>query len=167
MRSLHLIHEALEAVGANEVGTGRGTKRIFALGLGIAAAVGLTILAAATLTGRRQAEAEKTFWAVDGPPCPTVSPIQILRIGRPLSQVFDFGAGRFSRVSGAVICKGEMDGMFGVVSSTVCQFNAPRAVAVGSQGGFAYFDVPGGPATVTVSRNAPPLCVRAANYRGE
>ena len=84
-----------------------------------------------------------------------------------MAQVSDFGEGRYARVSGAILCSDVADG-YGVVHSTVCQFNRPRALAVWSKGGVRYFDLPGGePATVTVSDNQPPRCVMASHYKGD
>lgn len=167
MRRLFEVHEKLASFGVLEAGTGRRAKRIVAWGMGIGAAVGLIIVAGIQIATVPAASADKAYWTVEGPPCPTATPAQIHRIGRPLAQVIDFGEGRFSRISGAVVCTDITDGVFGLVKGTTCQFNAPRALAVGSEGGFAYFDVPGGPATVTVSRDRPPRCVRAAHYTGE
>jgi hypothetical protein len=167
MPGLFDVHHALESFGVLEAGTGRKAKRIVALGMGAGAAVGLAIVAGIQIVSVPHAAANKAYWTVEGPPCPTATPVQIHHIGRPLAQVVDFGEGRFSRVSGAVVCTDLTDGTFGLVKGTECQFNGPRALAVGSEGGFAYFDVPDGPATVTVSRDRPPRCVLAAHYAGD
>lgn len=167
MPSLFDVHRALESFGVLEVGTGREAKRIVAWGMSIGAAVGVLVVAGIQIATVPVQAADKTYWTVEGPPCPPATPAQIHRIGRPLAQVVDFGEGRFSRVSGAVVCTDLTDGAFGLVKGTECQFNAPRALAVGSEGGFAYYDVPDGAATVTVSRTSPPRCVLAAHYKGE
>src|SRR6185312_2426023 len=155
------VHHTLESFGVLEAGTGRKAKRIVALGMSIGALAGLVVVAGIEIATVPVQAADKAYWTVDGPPCPTATPAQIHRIGRPLAQVIDFGEGRFSRVSGAVVCTDLTDGAFGLVKGTECQFNAPRALAVGSEGGFAYYDVPDGAATVTVSRTSPPRCVLA------
>jgi hypothetical protein len=167
MPGLFDVHKTLESFGVLEVGTGRRAKRIVALGVSAGAVVGLVIVAGIQIATIPHVAAEKAYWTVEGPPCPTATPAQIHRIGRPLAQVVDFGEGRFSRISGAVLCTDLTDGTFGLVKGTECQFNGPRALAVGSEGGFAYFDVPDGPATVTVSRDRPPRCVLAAHYAGD
>ncbi len=167
MPSVFDVHRALEGFGVLEAGTGRKAKRIVALGMTIGGAIGLAVVAGIQIAAVPLSAAKKAFWTVEGPPCPTATPAQIHRIGRPLAQVVDFGEGRFSRISGAVVCTDLTDGTFGLVKGTECQFNAPRALAVGSEGGFAYFDVPDGRATVTVSRNRPPRCVLAAHYAGD
>jgi hypothetical protein len=160
------VHHALESFGVLEAGTGRKAKRIVALGISVGAAVGLVIVAGIQIVSVPHAAAKRAYWTVEGPPCPIATPAQIHRIGRPLAQVIDFGEGRFSRISGAVVCADLTDG-FGLVKGTECQFSGPRALAVGSEGGFAYFDVPDSAATVTVSRSQPPRCVLAAHYQGD
>ncbi len=167
MRGVFGFHRALESFGVLETGTGRQAKRIMAWGLGVSAAAGVVIVAGIQIATVPHQAANKAYWTVEGPPCPTATPAEIHRIGRPLAQVVDFGEGRFSRISGAVICTDITDGTFGLVKGTTCQFNAPRALAVGSEGGFVYYDVPDGPATVTVSRTDPPRCVLAAHYKGD
>jgi hypothetical protein len=140
MPSVFDVHQALESFGVLEAGTGRAAKRIVAWGMSIGAAVGVLVVAGIQIATVPVQAADKTYWTVEGP---------------------------FSRVSGAVVCTDIADGSFGLVKGTTCQFNAPRALAVGSEGGFAYYDVPDGPATVTVSRTSPPRCVLAAHYKGE
>lgn len=167
MPSVFDVHRALESFGVLETGAGRQAKRIMAWGLGIGAAIGVVVVAGIEIVTVPHVAAQQSFWTVEGPPCPEATPAQIRRIGRPLAQVVDFGEGRFSRISGAVLCTDLTDGAFGLVKGTECQFNGPRALAVGSEGGFAYFDVPDGPATVTVSRTRPPRCVLASHYKGE
>jgi hypothetical protein len=167
MPSVFEVHRTLESFGVLETGAGRKAKRIMAWGLGVGAAIGLAVVAGVTIATIPRAAAHKAYWTVEGPPCPQATPAQIHRIGRPLAQVVDFGEGRFSRISGSVVCTDLTDGAFGLVYATACQFAGPRALAVGSEGGFAYFDVPDGPATVTVSRDRPPRCVLAAHYKGE
>ena len=159
------VLKLLEDFGV-EMGAGRQGKRIMAVGLGISATVGVAMVVGIQLATIPHLAASKAYWTVEGPPCPEATPAQIKRIGRPLLQVVDFGEGRFSRISGAVDCTDVTDG-FGLVQNTVCQFAGPRALAVGSEGGFAYYDLPDGPATVTVSRTRPPRCVMASNYKGE
>jgi hypothetical protein len=147
-------------------GAGRKTRRIMAIGLGAGSAVGLAIVAAihfATLPG---AAADKAFWAVSGPPCPATTQAA-QAVGRPLAQVVDFGQGRFARSSGAILCTDTTNGI-GLIKETVCQFNAPRRLAVWSRGGAGFFDLwNGGSATVTVSENRPPRCVLAAHFKGD
>jgi hypothetical protein len=167
MRGVFGIHRTLESFGVMETGAGSKAKRIVALGLGVGSLVGVVMVAGIVIATVPRAAANRAYWTVEGPPCPPATPAQIHRIGRPLAQVVDFGEGRFSRISGAVVCTDLTDGAFGLVKGTACQFNAPRALAVGSEGGFAYFDVPDGPATVTVSRDRPPRCVLAAHYTGD
>jgi len=157
MRGVFGVHRALESFGVLETGAGRQAKRIMAYGLVVVAGIQI-------VTVPHQA-ADKAFWTVEGPPCATATPAQIRRIGRPLAQVVDFGEGRFSRIGGAVVCTDLTDN-FGLVKGTECQFSGPRALAVGSEGGFAYYDVPDGRATVTVSRDRPPRCVLAAHFNG-
>jgi hypothetical protein len=165
MPGLIEIQKVLASFGVFDTGTGRQGRRVVALGLGVATVVGVAIVAGIQLATIPRVAAFKAYWTVEGPPCPEATAAQIHRIGRPLLQVVDFGEGRFSRISGAVVCT-DIPDAFGIVQSTVCQFNAPRALAVGSEGGFAYYDLPG-PATVTVSRTAPPRCVQASHYKGE
>ena len=167
MPSVFDVHQALESFGVLEAGTGHRAKRIVAWGMSIGAVAGVLVVAGIQIATVPVQAADKAYWTVEGPPCPPATPAQIHRIGRPLAQVVDFGEGRFSRVSGAVVCTDLTDGAFGLVKGTECQFNAPRALAVGSEGGFAYYDVPLGAATVTVSRTQPPRCVLASHYKGE
>jgi hypothetical protein len=153
--------------GVLESGAGRRAERIVATGVAAGAAVGLTIVAAIQLAAIPHAAADRAYWTVSGPPCPPATRAEIDRIGRPLAQVSDFGEGRFARVSGAILCNDMTTGL-GMVTSTVCQFNGPRALAVWSKGGSALYQFPGGqPATVTVSEDRPPRCVMAAHFDGE
>jgi hypothetical protein len=153
--------------GILETGVGRRAERIFAVSVRISTAVGLTLVAGIEIATLSHAKADKAYWTVVGPPCPVAAPAQIHRIGRPLAQISDFGEGRFARISGAVLCNDVTD-VFGTVTATVCQFNAPRALGVWSEGGQQFYDIGvGGPATVTASRTKPPRCVLAANFSGE
>ena len=153
--------------GMFESGAGRRAQRIMIWGLAGGAVVGALIVAAIQIATVPRIAADRAYWTVSGPPCPATTQAALAGIGRPLAQVSDFGEGRFARVSGAVLCSDLTDG-FGVVQGTACQFNRPRALAVWSQGGAAFYDLPGGqPATVTVSRAHPPRCVMAARYDGE
>lgn len=167
MRGLFEAHKALEEFGLFESGTGRQGKRIVALGLGVGAAISLVVVIGIIVAGAPHFAAEKAYWTVSGPPCPTATPAEIRRISRPLAQVTEFGEGHFARVSGEVLCNDLPDG-FGLVQGTACQFNSPRALWVSSEGGSAYYDIAyGGPATVTVSRSHPPRCVLAAHFNGD
>jgi len=166
MLGLFNVQKALASFGVLDTGAGREGKRIMALGLGVAAAVGVVVVAGIQIATVPRTAAFKAYWTVEGPPCPEATPAQIHRIGRPLLQVVDFGEGRFSRISGAVDCTDVPDG-WGIVQNTVCQFSGPRALAVGSEGGFAYYDLPDSPATVTVSRTRPPRCVKASHFKGD
>jgi hypothetical protein len=152
--------------GILESGAGRKAQRIMAIGVAAGAAVGLGVVAGIQLATVPVAAADKAYWTVSGPPCPTTTEAA-LAVGRPLAQVVDFGEGRFARSSGAVVCIDDTDAM-GLVKGTTCQFSAPRRLAVWSKGGAAFFDVwSGGPATVTVSQSRPPRCVLAAHYSGD
>jgi hypothetical protein len=154
--------------GMLESGAGRKAERIVALGAAAGAVAGLLVVAGIQIATVPVAAADKAYWTVSGPPCPTTTPAALARIGRPLAQVVDFGEGRFARVSGAVLCSDLADGVLGLVKGTACQFNRPRALAVWSKGGAAFFDLAAGqPATVTVSRTEPPRCVAAAHYAGD
>jgi hypothetical protein len=152
--------------GILKTGTGRKSQRILAIGLGVGAAVGLTVVAAIHVATLPKASANKAYWTVSGPPCPTTTEAA-QAMGRPLAQVVDFGEGRFARSSGAILCNDTTD-VLGLVTGTICQFDAPRRLAVWSKGGAAFFDVPnGGPATVTASPRRPPRCVMGAHYAGD
>jgi hypothetical protein len=154
--------------GILECGAGRKAERIVALGIAAGAVVGLIVVAGIQIATVPRVAADKAYWTVSGPPCPVTTPAAQGRMARPLSQVVVFGQGRFARVSGAVLCTDLTDGVLGLVTGTACQFNGPRALAVWSEGGAAFFDMPGGqPATVTVSRTHPPRCVLAAHYQGD
>lgn len=153
--------------GVFESGAGRGPRRIWAKGLAIGGVAGLLIVAGVQLAAVRLGAADRAFWQVAGPPCPTATWADLNRIPRPLAQVKDHGGARFARISGAVACNDTADGI-GVMTGAICQFNRPRALAVWSKGGSALFQFPGGqPATVTVSDSRPPRCVMATHYLGE
>jgi hypothetical protein len=167
MPSVHEVHEALASFGVLDAGTGRGAQRIVALGVTIGALVGVAMVAGIVVATVPRAAAEKAYWSISGPPCPTATPAEIHRIGRPLAQATEFGEGHFARISGAVLCNDLTDGL-GMVVGTACQFNAPRALWVSSEGGSGYYDIrSGGPATVTVSRTRPPRCVLAGRFNGD
>ena len=168
MAGVFEVHRALEAFGVLETGAGRQAKRIVAWGATIGAATGLAVVAGIVIATVPVVAADNAYWSVSGPPCPVATPAGIHRIGRPLAQVIDFGEGRFARISGAVVCTDLIDGAFGLVKGTACQFNSPRALGVWSDGGSSFYDIPRGlPATVTVSRTGPPRCVLAAHYGGD
>lgn len=166
MRGLHEVHEALASFGVLDAGTGRKAQRILVLGVSFGALVGVALVTGIVLATIPRAESEKAYWTISGPPCPTATPAEIHRIGRPLAQVSEFGEGHFARISGAVLCNDLTDN-FGMVYATACQFNAPRALWVSSEGGSGYYDIrQGGPATVTVSRTRPPRCVLGGRFDG-
>ena len=148
--------------GIRESGVGRKAQRILTLGMVAAAVIGVGMVMGIQLATNPRVKADRAYWTVAGPPCPTATQADLDRIPRPLAQMSDFGEGRFQRVSGAVMCV-DMTTDLGVVTSTVCQFNAPRALKVWSKGGAAMFQFPvGQAATVTVSDDRPPRCVAAA-----
>jgi hypothetical protein len=166
MRRVHRVHETLASFGVADAGTGRKARRIVAWGISISAVVGAVVVAGIVIIAIPREAAEKAYWTISGPPCPTATPEQIHRIGRPLAQMTDYGEGQFARISGAALCNDLTDGLDMVVA-TACQFNAPRALWVSSEGGSGYYDIAGGgPATVTVSRTRPPRCVLAAHFDG-
>ena len=153
--------------GILESGAGRKAERIVALGVAVGAIAGLAVVAGVYLATVPVVAADRAYWTVAGPPCPTATWADLNRIPRPLAQVKDFGGARFARISGAILCNDTTDGI-GVMAGAVCQFNRPRALAVWSKGGSALFQFPGGQsATVTVSDRHPPRCVMAAHYLGE
>lgn len=153
--------------GILESGAGRGARRVMVAGLTVGAAAGLVIVVGIQVATVPRTKAEKAYWTLSGPPCPTATQAEIDSIGRPLAQVSDFGEGRFARSSGAVLCNDITDS-FGLVQNTVCQFNSPRLLAVWSKGGTALYQFPWGqPATVTVSDRHPPRCVMAAHFTGD
>jgi hypothetical protein len=153
--------------GMFESGAGRRAQRIMSWGLAGGTVAGLLVVGWIHMATVPRAAADRAYWTVSGPPCPPATRAELDRIGRPLAQVVDFGEGRFARISGAVLCSDLTDG-WGVVQSTVCQFNGPRALAVWSDGGAAFYEFQNGqPATVTASRSRPPQCVMAARYDGE
>ncbi len=163
MPGVHEVHEALASFGVLDTGTGRKAQRIVALGVSIGALVGVALVTGIVLATLPRAAAERAYWAISGPPCPIATPAEIHRIGRPLAQVTQFGEGQFARISGSVQCSDLIDG-FGLVVGTACEFNAPRALWVSSEGGSSYYDIAyGGPATVTVSRTHAPRCVLAGH----
>ena len=167
MPGVHEVHEALASFGMLEVGTGRKPKRIVVLGVAVASVASIVVVVGITMATIPRMAAEKAYWTISGPPCPTATPVEIHRIGRPLAQVMEYGEGHFARVSGAVLCN-DLTDSFGMVVATACQFNAPRALWVSSEGGSSYYDIAtGGPATVTVSRTQPPRCVLAARFNGD
>ncbi len=167
MPGVREVHEALAAFGMLEAGTGRKAQRIVALGLTIGATVSVAVVAGIIIATIPRMAAEKAYWTISGPPCPPATPAEIHRIGRPLAQVMEYGEGHFARVSGAVLCN-DLTDSFGMVVATACQFNAPRALWVSSEGGSGYYDIAGGgPATVTVNRTQPPRCVLAARFNGD
>lgn len=152
--------------GLFDSGAGRKAGKIMALGLGAGSAAGLAVMAAIHFATVPVAAADKAYWTVAGPPCPTSS-AAAQAAGRPLAQVVDFGEGRFARSSGAILCA-DLTNALGLVVGTTCQFNSPRRLAAWSKGGAAYFDIPGAqPATVTVSGSRPPRCVLGAHYGGD
>lgn len=168
MRGVFEAHEALAAFGVLEAGTGRQASRIVAWGAAAGTALSAMVVTGIVLASRPLAQADQAYWTVSGPPCPATTRAALDRIGRPLAQVVDFGEGRFARVSGAVFCSDIAKGPLAVVVGTECQFNGPRALAVWSRGGSAFYDIPNAlPATVTASDTAPPRCVLAAHYNGE
>jgi hypothetical protein len=167
MPGLHQVHETLASFGVLDAGTGRKPQRILALGMGVGALVGVVVVIGIVVAAVPRVAAERAYWRISGPPCPVATPAEIHRIGRPLAQVSEFGEGHFARISGAVLCTDLTDNL-GMVYATSCQFNAPRALWVSSEGGSGYFDIAnGGPATVTVSRTRPPRCVLAARFNGD
>jgi hypothetical protein len=167
MPGVHDVHETLASFGVLDAGTGRKAQRIVVLGLGVGALIAVAVVTTIVVAYFPRAAAEKAYWAISGPPCPVATPAEIHRIGRPLVQVTEYGEGHFARISGAVVCNDLTDGL-GMVYATACQFNAPRALWVSSEGGSSYYDfASGGPATVTVSRTAPPRCVRASRFNGD
>ena len=152
--------------GILESGAGRRAERIVALGAAIGGIAGVLIVAGIEIATIPVVAANKVYWSVSGPPCHVAEPAEIHRIGRPLIQVTVFGEGRFARISGAVLCSDLTDGI-GLIQGAACQFNSPRALGVWSEGGSSFYDIPSGPATVTVSRTRPPRCVLAAHYSGD
>jgi hypothetical protein len=167
MPGVHEVHETLASFGVLDAGTGRRAQRIVALGVSIGALVGVAVVTGIVIATIPRAAAEKAYWTISGPPCPVATPAEIHKIGRPLAQVTEFGEGHFARISGAVLCN-DLTDRFGMVVATACQFNAPRALWVSSEGGSGYYDFAGGgPATVTVSRTRPPRCVRASRFNGD
>ena len=167
MPVVHDVHETLASFGVLDAGTGRKAQRIVALGVSIGAIVGVVVVVGIVAAAVPRIAAERAYWTISGPPCPTASPAEIHRIGRPLAQVSEFGEGHFARISGAVLCNDLTDNL-GMVYATSCQFNAPRALWVSSEGGSGYYDIAyGGPATVTVSRTRPPRCVLAGRFDGD
>jgi hypothetical protein len=148
--------------GIPESGVGHKARRILAIGMATASVIGVGMVLGIQLATAPQVKADRAYWTVTGPPCPTATQADLDRIPRPLAQMSDFGEGRFQRISGAVMCVDMTTGL-GVVTGTVCQFNAPRALKVWSKGGAAMFQFPfGQAATVTVSDDRPPRCVAAA-----
>src|ERR1700744_1404127 len=167
MPGLSDVHKALEAFGVLEVGTGRRARVIVAWGVGFGVLASGAVVAGVLVATPRLEAADKAYWTVSGPPCPTATPAQVHRIGRPLLPVTEFGEGHFARISGAVGCTDLPGGGIVLIRGTPCQFSGPRALWVSSEGGSSYYDIRGGgPATVTVSRTAPPRCVLAAHFRG-
>ncbi len=153
--------------GILESGAGRRAARILVTGAAVGAAVGLVIVIGILMATTPRARADKAYWTLSGPPCPTATQAEIDRIGRPLAQVNNFGGARFARSSGAVLCDAVTDGI-GLIENAVCQFNSPRLLAVWSKGGTALYQFPWGQrATVTVSDDRPPRCVAAAHFDGD
>lgn len=110
---------------------------------------------------------DRAYWTVSGPPCPRIPAAEVASLPRPLDQTFAFEGRRFWRASGAAACSGLTTTDADVRHYDVCEFNSPRALAVQAGRHSAFFDVGGGPATVTVGPKGEVACVLAARFNGE
>jgi hypothetical protein len=136
----------------------------------IALAVGVPILLLAIVASwfwqRQAAIADSRAWTITGPPCPVLSRAAYLAQPTPATHAFDYNDVVFASAYGAVSCNAIInDGGRGWGTYPVCQFTSPSLIRVATRTGEAYFQIPGGPATVTV-RQGVAACVLNGWFRG-
>jgi hypothetical protein len=115
--------------------------------------------------------AKQAYWKPIGRPCLRVSRQDLLALGLPMHQVFEFQTLRIVRVAGGAFCSGESEshGLAAAVATgaTVCQLANPIAFSVVASG--QEYDFHPGvatPATVTV-RDGALTCVLASNFKSD
>jgi hypothetical protein len=134
------------------------------IGVAVALAVVLAIVAGGWMRRAAQAAAEAPYWTVSGPPCPVVA-------GPPAGappprEVFDYADVSFARAYGHASCALMPDRWtLGLVTHPVCQFTSPFVLKVSTAKGAVYFlSGPGKPATVS-TQGGVARCVLNANFR--
>ena len=118
----------------------------------------MAVLAAAAYVRQdlRALAGDRAYWTVAGPPCRQVTAADIARLPRKLAQTFTFERRRFWRISGAASCSGLTTTGAGAKHYDVCQFNAPRALAVGEGAQTVFYDVGDSPTVRVGSKGRSP-----------
>lgn len=130
-----------------------------------AAMVGLLLMLAAipayiVLEAWAGEQAMKRAWTITGPPCPVVERPAWRVVGSKPPKAFDYGGVGFARHFGHASCVAWREGpLFDTEVTRVCQFNAPGAVTVATEGATVSYQ-PGVANRATVSvRRGQPTCV--------
>jgi hypothetical protein len=107
----------------------------------IAASLGLC--ACLYLAQRRASAAEDAFWALRGPPCPTMAASAYDRAWGT-AQVTRYGGADFEYRVGHMMCTRRRDPNLagGGPLRTVCQFTGPVFLSVATARGRSYFEAP-------------------------
>jgi len=161
------VSEGCPDYGAVRIGRSR-------LGLWIAAGLGvlivLGVIGANLVYAQHKAVATAAQWAIDGPPCPQLTPAAFQAQPYRPKRVFAYDDIRFARVAGHVSCEEVHAGGGRAMRTFVeCQFTSPGLPAVATKAGETVFAPgPGRPATVVV-QDRRPRCMLASKFtlRGE
>jgi hypothetical protein len=105
-------------------------------------------------------------FAIDGPPCPSLTEAEFTAKHYKAPKVFDYDGVAIGRLAGNVSCSDvKTEGGKGLGVDKVCQFTGPATITVTLKTGRVFY-VPGvgQPASLIIHDDVP-RCVMASNYK--
>ncbi|HEY5410431.1 MAG TPA: hypothetical protein VIJ94_06865 [Caulobacteraceae bacterium] len=154
---------------AHDFGGARRRRKSIAVPVLVLGAVALVVayLAGSWVWHRPREIRKAQAWAISGAACQQVSAQAFAAQPVQIHARFENNDITFGRGYGHVSCDDiTNDGGRGYGTFTECQFNSPGALEVATKTVHAYFLTGGGPATVTVKKDAV-SCVLAGKFKGE
>ena len=151
--------------GRRDFGVVRRFGLAHVIGAVVVITTGIGLVTFEAIRSRNAQIATARAWAIQGPPCPTLTQAEFQAKRYTALKTFDYDGIAIGRTAGDASCSDVKEaGGKGLGTDKVCQFTSPATLTVVSKAR-SWFFVPGAgqPASLIIHRDAP-RCVMASNF---